>query len=300
MNQIMNGLGRSISKSKVAAIVPVFGLVFGWHTLTAQSLGYEGPTGIFVTPLASTAPSPATGFGRPAVAYHLVAGGPVLGEFNTVSVTEGVGKYFELGYTRAIHAGGSDAALSSMWTDGYNIIHGKATVIPAGAFGQKWMPAVGVGGILRTNVGNVGGEVDGKSTTNGDVYLAVTKVIPLIEKVPILLNAGVRGTNASLWGLAGNAPSFSAVAFGAVGFVFTGPAKSSIVLAAEASQQPQNVSGVSSLDIPTSFVYAIRVAPSPKHKFNVDLGVLQAAGRVAPGIDLQARARFSLGISYGF
>jgi len=43
----------------------------------------------------------------------------------------------------------------------------------------------------------------------------------------------------------------------------------------------------------------VRIVPSPKHKLNLDFGVLQAAGRIAPGIDLQARARFAFGISYG-
>jgi hypothetical protein len=70
----------------------------------AQSLGYEGPTGVFVTPLASTAASPAHGAGHPVIAYHLLAGGPVIGTWNTVSITEGFAKRFEFGYTREDHA----------------------------------------------------------------------------------------------------------------------------------------------------------------------------------------------------
>jgi hypothetical protein len=149
---------------------------------------------------------------------------------------------------------------------------------------------------------------NGQSKTNGDVYVVATKVVTQIEKkVPILLNAGLRGTNSSLWGLGGNAPDFSARAFGAVAFVFTGPGKSAIIFASEAAQQPQTIkttsaSGVSSgvFDIPTSVDYAVRIVPSPKHKLNVDFGILQAAGRIAPGVDLQARARAAFGISYGF
>jgi hypothetical protein len=137
-----------------------------------------------------------------------------------------------------------------------------------------------------------------------------TKVVTQIEKkVPILLNAGVRGTNSSLWGLGGNAPDFSARAFGAVAFVFTGPGKSAIILASEAAQQPQTIKTTSAsdtssgvFDIPTSIDYALRVVPSPKHKLNIDLGVLQAAGRINanPTVDLKARARLAFGISYGF
>jgi len=65
-------------------------LTFTTGILHAQSLGYEGPTGIFVTPLAATAASPANGAGHPVIAYHVLAGGPVIGTWNTVSITEGL------------------------------------------------------------------------------------------------------------------------------------------------------------------------------------------------------------------
>jgi len=63
-----------------------------------------------------------------------------------------------------------------------------------------------------------------------------------------------------------------------------------------------SAAGVSSsaFDIPTSIDYAIRVVPLPKHRLNIDAGILQAAGRIAPGVDLKARARFAFGITYGF
>jgi hypothetical protein len=35
-------------------------------------------------------------------------------------------------------------------------------------------------------------------------------------------------------------------------------------------------------------------------KLNFDFGIAQAAGKVAPGIDLKARHQFGLGVSYGF
>jgi hypothetical protein len=110
-----------------------------------------------------------------------------------------------------------------------------------------------------------------------------------------------------LWGLGGNAPDFSPRAFGALAFVFTGPGKSAIILASEVAQQPQTIKVTSSeggsagaFDIPTSIDYAARIVPFPKRKLNVDFGVLQAAGRIAPTVDLKARARFAFGVSYGF
>jgi hypothetical protein len=314
MRTFLSAFHSSVSASRWATPILLFVLFFAVHTSAAQNLGYEGPTGVFVTPLAATAASPAHGAGHPVIAYHVVAGGPVIGTFNTVSFTEGFAKRFEIGYTREDHAAGDTAGLSPLWTDGLNIFHAKAVVVPENAGKTKWVPAIAIGGIARTNDSNVGDGANGQTKTNGDIYLVATKIVTQTKEVPLVLSAGVRGTNASLWGLGGNAPDFEARAFGALGFVFTGPGKSTIILASEAAQQPQRIKFTSSsgatssaLDIPTSIVYAIRVVPSPKHKLNLDAGILQAAGVVAtnPGppvsyVNLKARARFAFGISYGF
>jgi hypothetical protein len=301
-------LHSSVSRILRVAFMALFAFTVAAIAAQAQSLGYEGPTGIFVTPLAATAASPAHGAGHPVIAYHVLAGGPVIGTWNTVSITEGFAKHIEVGYTREDHAAGDTAGLSPLWTDGINIFHGKANLIPENAGKTKWVPAISVGGIARTNDSNVGDGAYGQTKTNGDIYVVGTKVITqFIKKVPVLINGGVRGTNASLWGLGGNAPDFSARGFGAVAFVFTGPGKSAIIFASEVAQQPQTIkvtasSGVSSaaFDIPTSIDYAVRVVPSPKHKLNIDFGILQAAGRITPGVDLKARARAAFGVSYGF
>lgn len=52
--------------------------------------------------------------------------------------------------------------------------------------------------------------------------------------------------------------------------------------------------------IPTTFTYAVRVAPIPERKFNVDLGIAQIANHIMLGADLKARHRVALGVSYGF
>jgi len=282
-------------------------LAFAVRPAVAQSLGYEGPTGVFVTPLAATAGSPAHGAGHPVISYHVLAGGPVIGTFTTVSFTEGFGKRFEAGYTREDHAAGDTAGLSSLWTDGLNIFHAKAIAVPENAGKTKWVPGIAIGGIARTNDSNVGDGTNGQEKTNGDIYLVATKIVTQTKKVPLVLNAGVRGTNSSLWGLGGNSLNWGARAFGALGFVFTGPGKSNIIVASEVAQQPQQIkftsgSGATSaaLDIPTSIVYAVRVVPAPKHKLNLDAGILQAGGLISPGVNLKARARFAFAISYGF
>jgi hypothetical protein len=302
MRRFASAFRSSALSTRWAPTILLLVLSLAARAAQAQSLGWEGPTGVFVTPLAYTSASPAKGLGQPSVAFHFLAAGPVIGEYSTVSITEGFAKRFEVGYTGEIHATGSTAGLSPLWNGGFSIVHGKATLVPENAFKTKWAPAIAVGGIVRVNDNNVGDGSAGQGTTNGDAYIVATKLVTQTKKVPLLLSAGLRGTDASLWGLGGNAPAFTGRAFGALGFVFTGPGKSTIILASEVAQQPRqiNVGGTPSFDIPTSEVYAVRVVPLPKRKLNLDFGVLQAAGRIAPGVDLQARARVAFALSYGF
>ena len=297
-------------KTRWATLSLFLALPFATHTAQSQSLGYEGPTGVFVTPLAYTSASPANGLGKPSVSYHFLAGGPVIGDFSTVSVTEGYAKRFEFGYTSEIHAG-AEKLPSNGYSNGtaedFGVIHAKVTVVAENAGKTKWVPAIAVGGIYRFNDHNVyDGASEGtglkQNTRNGDVYIVATKVVTQIsKKVPVLLNAGLRGTDASLWGLGGNAPGFSARGFGALALVLTGPNKSTIIVGSEVAQQPQKIKlGLGSgLDVPTSEVYAVRFVPSPKHKLNLDAGVLHAGGNIG-GVNLDARARVAFGISYGF
>jgi hypothetical protein len=339
-----------VSKSLFATLALLAALPFAAATAQAQSLGYEGPTGVFVTPLALVAGSPAKGVGIPSVSYHFLAGGPVIGDFSTVSTTVGFAKRFEIGYTHEIHNedGGSKAplapALTPLWNSGLDIVHFKANFTPS--FLSK-VGVFSVGGIYRTgdqigaNINALAGELiaaDGikpvyanQKTANGDIYLVGTKVITQVsKKVPILLTAGLRGTNASLWGLGGNSPGFEGKVFGSAAFVFTGPAKSTIILASEVAEQPQHISSATAtatlgsakaatlFDIPTSEVYAVRIVPFAKKKLNIDAGVLHAGGYIdnpllnevitnnftsptaAGKVNLNIRARVAFGVSYGF
>jgi len=307
-------LHSSVSNILRAAFLAFFTFTFAAVAAQAQSLGYEGPTGVFVTPLASVSPSPAKGLGQPSVAYHFLAAGPIVGDFSTVSITEGFASRFEFGYTHEIHNedGGSKAALAPaltpLWNSGVDIVHGKVNLIPDSYKKQKWIPAISVGGIFRTgdnigtNINNLATELliaDGitpvrsnQKTANGDVYVVATKLITQVKYLPILASVGLRGTNSSLWGLGGNAPGFEGKAFGSVAFVVKGPAKSTIIPAFEIAEQPQHISlatptatlGSSKagtlFDIPTSEVYAVRIVPLAKRKLNVDAGVLHAGGYI--------------------
>jgi Protein of unknown function (DUF3034) len=288
-----------VFKSRRATLILLFVLPFAIQAAQAQSLGYEGPTGIFVTPLASTAASPDKGFGKPVVGYHFIAGGNGLGDYQTASVTEGFSKRFEFGYTSEFHAGSYQLPLvTSAYAQGFEIVHGKANLITSKTFG-----AISVGAIYRFNDHNLFDGAGTQTTSNADFYVVGTKVFTGIKKVPVLLNAGIRGTNASLWGLAGNSPGYSARGFGALAFIFTLPNKSTLILASEAAQQPQRIKDGSAaiLDVPTSVVYALRFVPSPKVKLNIDAGVLHATSGHDPTDYLaNAKDRAAFGLSYAF
>jgi hypothetical protein len=346
-----------VSTNRWATIILILALSFAARVTQAQSLGWEGPTGVFVTPLAQVSASPAKGLGEPSTAYHFLAGGPIIGDWSTVSVTEGFAKRFEFGYTHEIHSedGGSKSALgpalTPLWNSGIDVVHGKVNLIPDGFGKQKWVPAISVGGLYRSgdnigvNINNLATKLlyhdyydgDGpdpikgiQKTTNGDVYVVATKLITQIKNLPILASAGLRGTNASLWGLGGNAPGFEGKAFGSAAFVIKGPYKSTIIPAFEIAEQPQHISlatatntvgsskAATLFDIPTSEVYAVRIVPLAKRKLNIDAGVLHAGGYIdnpllnevitdnfngptaAGKVNLNIRARIAFGVSYGF
>jgi hypothetical protein len=283
-------------------LLSVFGFaLFGLaSSVQAQQLGWEGETGVFVTPLAYTVATPEHRFALPVIAYHFLNAGSVIGKYNQLSITSGYAKRIEFGYTRTIHSAGSDPTLSPLWTDGFNTFHAKGSLIQENAWKQPWMPQVSTGFMLRTQVRNVGGQMQGKDTTNADIYLVATKTITQLKPMSLILSGGVQGTNAELIGLGGNASKWGPVGFGAVAVVFQGPAKSAIVLGAEVAQQPRHPDQLPNASIRTAFVYALRVIPNPKLKLNVDFGILEGPGQIATGVDLKAKDCPGGAISYSF
>jgi hypothetical protein len=280
-------------------------------TASAQTLNWEGQTGIFVTPLAYLAPSSEKGFGRPVVAYHFLNGGSVLGSFNQFSITMGAFQRVEFGYTRDVHVQGS-APLSNLWGNGFNSFNGKLNLIPENSWKRTWVPSLSIGFVARTQVPNVVGVIQNRTTSNANFYAVATKTITKVPHLPLVFNLGYQVGNSSLLGLAGNAPAYKGGLFGAAAFAIKGPARSTILLGSEFLQQPKQVEGVPGVVIPTTITYAARVVPGgsfpslhhgwaeEKPRLSLDFGVAQIAGNVAPGVNLQARAQFAFGISYGF
>jgi hypothetical protein len=304
MNLLNKGCKNQLS---FFAIVTGIILVLGATTLLhAQALGWEGETGIFVTPLAYTASAEGQKI-HPVVAYHYLNAGPVIGDFHEASIEVGVGKRLEFGYTHEFHVFGGDANLSPLWQNGFDIFNGKVNVVPENYGKHKWVPAISAGFVARPNVRNVGNWVEGSAAdaahvsgmANGDIYAVASKFVPL-KPIPVILSGGVRGTNAVLWGMAGNAPDWQARAFGSAAFVFKAPHQSTIILASEAAQQPHHPLDFTTLNIPTTLTYAVRFIPPAKYKVTFDVGVAQIAGQVMPGVDLQARQQVGVQMSYAF
>ena len=266
----------------------------------AQNLNWEGQTGAFITPFAYTSPSPAKGFGPPAASFHYLDGGNVLGGFYETSGTLGFLKRFEAGYTRASNSDGSVPSLSPLFNGGFNIFHGKANLLAENAGKHNYIPAVSLGFVVRTNVQRVGGVIDKQETNNEDVYLVATKTITYFKVLPIVASLGFKGTNASVLGIAGNAPDWQGRLFGAVGFVVPAPAKSKLVLGSEFLQEPRHLEGLPEARLPTTLTYFARVVPRGELPFNIDFGVAQVANKIQPGVKLQAREQFALGVSYRF
>jgi hypothetical protein len=123
-------------------------------TLHAQ-LGWEGETGVFVTPFAYTASSPGHTL-APVIAYHYFNAGPIIGQFHEASIELGIGKRVELGYTHEYHAFGDDPTLSYLWQNGMEIFNGKVNLIPENYHGKPWVPAISIGFMARLNVRNGG------------------------------------------------------------------------------------------------------------------------------------------------
>jgi len=291
---------RHIASVGQLTIILLAFLLSSATNVLSQNLNWEGQTGAFVTPFAYTSSSPGDGFGHPAVSFHYMNVGDVIGNDFQASITIGFLKRFEAGYTRSFNAAGSDPALSPLFEGGFDIFHAKANLLRENAWKTNYLPAISAGFVVRSEVRHVGGVLNHADTTNGDAYLVATKTITQVPKLPIVLNFGGKATNAAVFGIAGNAAAWQGRLFGAAGFVLPGPVKSKLVVGSEFAQQPHHIQDLPGATLPTTLTYFVRVLPNPERPINVDLGVAQAAGRVLPGADVRARAQFATGISYRF
>lgn len=290
----------------------------------AQNLTLEGQTGGFITPTAYVVESEEGHFfSHPALGYHFVNANSVIGDLHTFSIEEGFANRAEVGYTRSVHWMGDSELFSKLWhSAGMNIFNGKAVAVKDGQFGA-WMPGLAAGFVVRTGDKFVTGHLDGKTYTNGDVYVVATKTW-LHPPLPFLLNFGWKATNASVYGIGGQATRFGGRLFGGLGIPMPFLFKTAIVPSAGFSQEPPTSKNLGPLSptsvylvqgrahLPTTLDYAIRVTQKEHPHFALDIGVGQVAGNIgttlvptgnplqpyAPlNINLEARHVIGVGLS---
>ena len=291
---------RSIAKC-VSFFLPLLAALVLLPRANAQSLTMDGESGIFLQPLADVVPSPQHKFGGPTVSFHAVDAGPVAGNYINIGVEEGFGNWLEFGYTRSNHTDGGDPTISPLFNfSGMNIFNVKAKVLPANYHGHKYLPAISVGGVLRTNDPFVVQAVKHKNATNGDVYLVGTKLFMIGKKFGFVGSAGVRGTNAQKYGYGGNTVDWEARAFGGVAFPI--PIKNVLVItpAFEIDQEPSRIKYVPTARLPTNLIYALRISRFPDSKWSIDIGTGHLGANIGPGLNIKANNALAIAANYRF
>jgi len=292
--------------------------------LEAQNLTLEGQTGGFITPTAYVVyTEKGSFFSHPVLGYHFVSASKVIGNIHTFNIEEGFANRAEVGYTRSVHTKGDSPLFSELWHyAGMNVFNGKVTVLDENT-GGEWVPAVGVGFVVRTGDKFVSGALNEalygtlKTYTNGDVYVVMTKTW-LKPPVPFLLNFGWKATNGTIYGIGGQATRFGGRFFGGLGIPLPGPFHTAIVPAAGFTQEPPQVENLGAIlvggkaHIPTTMDYAVRVTQRDHPHFAFDVGVGHVAGTIGTTavptgvanppyvlvpVDLKARHLVGMGLS---
>ena len=301
---------RNIKKIAFGSILAV--ALLASPSLKAQNLTLEGQTGGFITPTAYVVYSAKKQFfSYPAVGYHFVNSSKVIGNIHTFNIAEGFANRAELGYTRSVHQDGHSPLFSSLWHySGMNIFNGKVVAIKDGQW-SPFTPGLAVGFVVRTGDHFVSGAIDGKTYKNGDIYVAVTKTW-LHAPLPFLANLGWKATNASIFGIGGQATRFEGRLFGGLGIPLPAPFHTAIVPAVGFTQEPPQSKNLGALlvggrsHLPTTLDYAVRVTQKENPHFAFDIGIGQVAGQVGttfiPGlglvpVNLEARKVLGMGLS---
>lgn len=271
------------------------------HRALGQALTMDGQSGIFLQPEADVVPSPRHQFGDPTISFHAVDAGPVAGDYINVGVEEGFDNRLEFGYTRSNHTDGGDPTISPLFNfEGMNIVNVKAKIVPAGAHKLKYVPAVSIGGVLRTNDPFVVQFVEHKNATNGDIYGVATELFTFGKKFAFVGTGGVRGTNAQKYGYGGNTIDWEARAFG--GLAFPVPIKGKIVVApaVEVNQEPRYIKYVPGAHFPTDLIYAVRVSRYPDSKWTFDVGTGHLGAAIAPGLNIKVNNAIAIAADFRF
>ena len=272
------------------------GLMYG------QALNMDGQSGVFFQPSADVVPAAPKRFNAPTLGVHVVDAGPVAGNYFNAALEEGFGNWLEFGYTRSNHTDGGDPSLSPLFNfAGMNIFNAKVKLIAAGYRKHKWVPAIAVGGVLRTNDPFVTQIFAHKNATNGDIYGVATKLFVIGDgKFAFLINAGARGTNADKYGYGGNTVNWQARGFGAISFPV--PIAKALVISPtfEVDQEPREIKYVPGASVPSDLIYAVRISRLRNSPWSIDVGTGHVGANIAPGINVKANNAVAFGFDYRF
>lgn len=279
---------RSRSVLQVAFTVVLIGIA---ARAEAQFPNWDGQTGAVITPSAQVLLSPSTGIGRPVVGFRLLNGGDLIGDRFQISLTAGFLERVEVGFTRSAVSSGDDF-YSSLFDRGFSNVHAKVVLLPE-TVADGW-PVIAAGFVTRWQQEHIAGGL-GVATQNADIFVVATKDVRIGADTVVRATGGVKFTNASLFGIAGNAPEWTSRGFGAASVAFGGI----IELGGEVVQQPGEIDGFTGADIPTTVTTFARFMPAAR-RLAIDLAIVRLAGEIAPGLDVDATNRIVLGASYRF
>jgi len=292
---LTNGAGKAVL-IVLSLLAPCFS-----HSAFGQALNMDGQSGIFLQPEADVVPAPHHELGSPTISFHAVDAGPVAGDYMNVGIEEGFGNWLEFGYTRSNHTDGGDPTISPLFNfEGMNIFNVKAKIIPAGAHKFKYVPAVSVGGVLRTNDPFVVQLVEHKNATNGDIYAVATELFTFGKKFAFVGTGGVRGTNAQKYGYGGNTVDWEARAFGGLAFPIQIKNKIVIAPALEVNQEPRYIKYIPAAHFPTDLIYAVRVSRYPDSKWTFDVGTGHLGATVAQGLNIKVNNAIAMAADFRF
>ncbi len=159
---------------RITTLLLAVGLAVLLPTAALAQASLEGPTGVYLTPLAYALPP-----GAIEGSIHFVDLQP-LGTLTTLSINAGLPRGVEVGITREAFAVGGTANTDTL--------HAKWAAVPE----KDNAPAISVGGVMRHAHG-------GDSTA--DFYVVATKIFS--TKTPLIVSANVRSTNGTGFGLLG-------------------------------------------------------------------------------------------------
>jgi hypothetical protein len=272
-------------------------LLFLLAAPVVAQLNWEGQTGGLITPFAYNSSS-SMGVGRPVLGFHYLKGGNVLGNDFQVSITTGFLKIAEGGFTRTFNVMGNDE-LAPLFANGFNAAHIKFRLMPENAWHTSFVPAVAAGAIVRTQVRRATEVTERENTTASDFFLVGTKTVANL-KVPIVVNLGVKLTNASILGIAANSPGWEFKPFGGLFFTLKAPRHSRLTLGSEFARQPRQLKEVPGVVVPTSLSYVARWSPGSDHPLTLEFGMMQLGNNLGSGFDLEPRHQVVLGACYHF